>query len=165
MLDISRKSFLQNVEDIYALAEEYSLRFNINKVKVVYTTSRGYHLTIPSPNNNTTNTTNNNTPTNTNTSDDEEDEVSIGDELFFSDENTSIRKIKLSCMSSSINTNNNNKTNSRKLKSKKSKTDIKINNSNMKNQPMRIISMTTLALKSDNVLFLLFLINSCFDWS
>lgn len=49
VLDLARKSFLQNVEDIYSLAEQYSRQFNITSVKVVYTASRGYHLSLPSP--------------------------------------------------------------------------------------------------------------------
>jgi DNA mismatch repair protein MSH4 len=46
LLDVARKSFIQHVEDIYKLAEDYSKNFNIS-VKVVFSSSRGYYLSIP----------------------------------------------------------------------------------------------------------------------
>jgi len=46
MMDIIRKAFLANVDDIYKLADEYAESFGI-KVAVKETTSRGYYLAIP----------------------------------------------------------------------------------------------------------------------
>lgn len=47
LLDIARKSFLQCVEDVHSQAENYSKNFNMS-VKVSFSSSRGYYLTIPS---------------------------------------------------------------------------------------------------------------------
>lgn len=46
MLDVARKAFLQSVEEIHALAEEYARELQV-PVKVTYTVSRGYFLVIP----------------------------------------------------------------------------------------------------------------------
>ena len=46
MMDIIRKAFLANVDDIYKLADEYAESFGI-KVAVKETTSRGYYLAVP----------------------------------------------------------------------------------------------------------------------
>jgi DNA mismatch repair protein MSH4 len=46
MMDIIRKAFLANVDDIYKLADEYAETYGI-KVAVKETTSRGYYLAIP----------------------------------------------------------------------------------------------------------------------
>lgn len=45
MLDVARKAFLQSVEEIHALAEEYARELQV-PVKVTYTVSRGYFLVI-----------------------------------------------------------------------------------------------------------------------
>ena len=46
MMDVIRKAFLANVDDIYRLADEYAETFGI-KVAVKETSSRGYYLAIP----------------------------------------------------------------------------------------------------------------------
>ncbi|KAL7469012.1 hypothetical protein ACHAXS_010571 [Conticribra weissflogii] len=46
MMDVLRKAFLANVDDIYRLADEYSEKYDIN-VQVKETTSRGYYLSVP----------------------------------------------------------------------------------------------------------------------
>jgi DNA mismatch repair protein MSH4 len=46
MMDILRKAFLANVDDIYRLADEYAEEFGLT-VTVKETTSRGYYLSIP----------------------------------------------------------------------------------------------------------------------
>ena len=46
MLDVVRKAFLANVDDIYRLADEYAETFNIS-VAVRETAARGYYLSIP----------------------------------------------------------------------------------------------------------------------
>ena len=45
MMDVLRKAFLANVDDIYRLADEYSETYDIN-VQVRETTSRGYYLSV-----------------------------------------------------------------------------------------------------------------------
>ena len=45
MMDVLRKAFLANVDDIYRLADEYSETYDIN-VQVKETASRGYYLSI-----------------------------------------------------------------------------------------------------------------------
>ena len=46
MMDVLRKAFLANVDDIYRLADEYAETYDIN-VQVKETTSRGYYLSVP----------------------------------------------------------------------------------------------------------------------
>jgi DNA mismatch repair protein MSH4 len=46
MMDVIRKAFLANVDDIYRLADEYAESFGI-KVAVKETSNRGYYLAIP----------------------------------------------------------------------------------------------------------------------
>jgi len=45
MMDVLRKAFLANVDDIYRLADEYAETYDIN-VQVKETTSRGYYLSV-----------------------------------------------------------------------------------------------------------------------
>ncbi len=45
MMDVLRKAFLANVDDIYRLADEYSETYDIN-VQVKETASRGYYLSV-----------------------------------------------------------------------------------------------------------------------
>ena len=45
MMDVLRKAFLANVDDIYRLADEYSESYDIN-VQVKETSSRGYYLAV-----------------------------------------------------------------------------------------------------------------------
>ncbi len=45
MMDVIRKAFLANVDDIYRLADEYAETYDIN-VQVKETTSRGYYLSV-----------------------------------------------------------------------------------------------------------------------
>jgi DNA mismatch repair protein MSH4 len=45
MMDVLRKAFLANVDDIYRLADEYSEEYDIN-VHVKETSSRGYYLSV-----------------------------------------------------------------------------------------------------------------------
>lgn len=47
MMDILRKAFLANVDDIYRLADEYAEKYGL-VVSVKETTARGYYLSIPS---------------------------------------------------------------------------------------------------------------------
>lgn len=47
ILDVNRKTFLQCVEDIYKIVDELTEKYNINNIKVTYTTMRGYFLSIP----------------------------------------------------------------------------------------------------------------------
>jgi DNA mismatch repair protein MSH4 len=46
MMDLIRKAFLANVDDIYRLADEYAEEYGV-KVSVKETTSRGYYLALP----------------------------------------------------------------------------------------------------------------------
>lgn len=46
LLDVSRKTFLQSVEDIYSLAASVESELDGTKVKVVFTPARGYHLQV-----------------------------------------------------------------------------------------------------------------------
>ena len=46
MMDVIRKAFLANVDDIYKLADDYSEKFGFTVV-VKETTARGYYLSIP----------------------------------------------------------------------------------------------------------------------
>jgi len=46
MLDVIRRTFLANVDDIYRLADEYAEQFEI-RVQVKHSTQRGYFLAIP----------------------------------------------------------------------------------------------------------------------
>ncbi|KAL7537557.1 hypothetical protein ACHAWF_005805, partial [Thalassiosira exigua] len=45
MMDVLRKAFLANVDDIYRLADEYAERYDVN-VQVRETASRGYYLSV-----------------------------------------------------------------------------------------------------------------------
>jgi DNA mismatch repair protein MSH4 len=45
MMDVLRKAFLANVDDIYRLADEYAETYDIH-VQVKETTSRGYYLSV-----------------------------------------------------------------------------------------------------------------------
>lgn len=47
MMDILRKAFLANVDDIYRLADEYAEKYGL-VISVKETTARGYYLSIPS---------------------------------------------------------------------------------------------------------------------
>ena len=46
MMDVFRKAFLSNIDDIYNLADQYSAAYNL-PVAVKKTTQRGYYLQIP----------------------------------------------------------------------------------------------------------------------
>jgi len=48
LLDVARKTFLQSVEDIYALASTYAKDHGLPELRVLYSTSRGYYLSLPS---------------------------------------------------------------------------------------------------------------------
>ena len=45
-MDIIRKAFLSNVDDIYRLADDYAKRFDA-RVAVKHTSTRGYFLSLP----------------------------------------------------------------------------------------------------------------------
>jgi DNA mismatch repair protein MSH4 len=45
MMDVLRKAFLANIDDIYRLADEYAETYDIT-VQVKETTSRGYYLSV-----------------------------------------------------------------------------------------------------------------------
>eukprot|EP01038_Epipyxis_sp_PR26KG_P013442 gene13442-18022_t len=47
LLDVSRKTFLSTVEDIYSLADKYSFDYGV-QFKVQFTMLRGYYLSVPS---------------------------------------------------------------------------------------------------------------------
>ncbi|KAG5192158.1 muts protein 4 [Tribonema minus] len=47
MLDVARKTFLQSVEDIYALADAYTQEYREAPCSVRATAARGYHLQVP----------------------------------------------------------------------------------------------------------------------
>lgn len=46
MMDVIRKAFLANVDDVYKLADKYAEQFNTT-VTVRETTARGYFLSLP----------------------------------------------------------------------------------------------------------------------
>jgi DNA mismatch repair protein MSH4 len=46
LLDVARKTFLQTVEDIYALGERYSAELSVT-IKVTFNAARGYYLLVP----------------------------------------------------------------------------------------------------------------------
>ena len=47
VMDILRKAFLSNVDDIYRKADEYAEVHGISHVAVKYSTARGYYLSLP----------------------------------------------------------------------------------------------------------------------
>mmetsp|Transcript_21625 Transcript_21625/g.51237 ORF Transcript_21625/g.51237 Transcript_21625/m.51237 type:complete len:922 (+) Transcript_21625:132-2897(+) len=47
MMDVLRKAFLSNVDDIYKKADEYAEVHGISHVAVKYSTTRGYYLSLP----------------------------------------------------------------------------------------------------------------------
>lgn len=48
LLDVARKAFLQSVEDVYELAEQYSKTYGFEDLRVMYSVNRGYFLNLPS---------------------------------------------------------------------------------------------------------------------
>ncbi len=46
LLDVARKTFLQTVEDVYTLGEQYSVQLGVT-VRVVFNAARGYYLMVP----------------------------------------------------------------------------------------------------------------------
>lgn len=47
MMDVLRKAFLANIDDIYKCADSYAEKFGIPLVQVKYNTKRGHYLSIP----------------------------------------------------------------------------------------------------------------------
>jgi len=45
---VARKTFLQSVEDIYALASTYAKEHGLPELRMLHSTSRGYYLSLPS---------------------------------------------------------------------------------------------------------------------